>query len=456
MSYSNPVIKEIIRERLTDMVLKRLQEASNLMSPADALKQAQRATQAAESAAGTAGAAGTANAAGTASAAGTAGTPSAGSPAASGFRAAAREAGKKLYDKAATIGPRVDAEVAKYAMTNAGKQALKYGKIVKVGAPLIGAALQGLDSASTEWNENKEKGLGDTENAIKTGVRGTAGAVGAGVGVWGGAAAGAAGGAIVGSVVPFVGTAIGGLVGGIVGGIAGGMGGGWLGDKVGDAVTNIGENPAAQRKFKQDAKNAENDEKQKRADDRWSSKFGSSSDNGFGDAPRPGGNGQRSNGGSYRGRGGRGQSQEFSIGGAGSVDFSASQTQWDNSNYNGSGAGDGGGQGGGGGGGGRGAEGENPSSNGVTRYPTPGIDLSEPVTVDSLGPAKKDLVTGAKKSSTTQRPPQDLTHGLAGLQDAQDEAYERSKRDRSPEESAAMAAVWEARFKRNPRKVDGI
>ena len=283
-------------------------------------------------------------------------------------------------------------------MTNAGKQALKYGKIVKVGAPLIGAALQGLDSASTEWNENKEKGLGNTENAIKTGIRGSAGAVGAGVGILGGAAAGAAGGAIVGSVVPFVGTAIGGVVGGIAGAIAGGMGGGWLGDKVGDAVTNIGENPAAQRKFKQDAKNAENDEKQKRADDRWSSKFGPSSDNGFGDAPRPRGNGQRSTGGSYRGRGGRGQSQEFSIGGAGSVDFSASQTQWDNSNYNGNRAGDQG----------EDSSASSKSSNGVTRYPTPEIDLSEPATLDSVGPAKEELMTAVSAKAEKNQEKKEL------------------------------------------------
>ena len=267
--------------------------------------------------------------------------------------------------------------------TPGGLKFMKYGKI-GVG---VGAALQVADSASTEWAENKEKGLGNTENAWKTGVRGVVAGGGAGVGMVGGAQLGALAGTMI---LPGVGTVIGGILGGIGGGIAGG----WAGDKIGDAATNIGEDPAAHKKFKQDAIKTEGDQRQKEADDRWSSKYGSSNDNGFGRPPKRG-FGVRSSRTSYQNLGGRGQSQEFSIGGAGSVDFSASQTQWDNSNYNGNRAGDAG----------EDSSASSKSSNGVTRYPTPEIDLSEPITVDSLGPAKKDLVAAAKVNSTTQQSP---------------------------------------------------
>ena len=144
MSYSNPVIKEIIRERLTDMVLKRLQEASNLMSPAEASKASQSAAFRAH-------------------------------------QATIKPAGG-LANKIGTAWK--DLNVLKKSPT--GVKLLKYGKF-GVG---VGAAVQGLDSASTEWYENKEKGLGNTENAIKTGVRGVVAGAGAGVGMVGGAAAG--------------------------------------------------------------------------------------------------------------------------------------------------------------------------------------------------------------------------------------------------------------------------
>lgn len=106
------------------------------------------------------------------------------------------------------------------------------------------------------------------------------------------------------------------------------------------------------------------------------------------------------------------------------------------------------------------------ASGGGTRYPTPEIDLSEPVTLDSVGPAKEELVTGTKKSSTTLRsfqdalmkweipqeeknPQGDLTQGLAGIQDER-ERYERFKiSQQSPEELAAKSASWETRLKRS-------
>ena len=419
MSYSNPVIKELIRERLTAMVLKRLEEntwdpsahaPSNLMSPAEASKASQSAAFRAH-------------------------------------QATIKPAGG-LANKIGTAWK--DLGALKKSPT--GLRLLKYGKI-GLG---VGTALQVADSASTEWAENKEKGLGNTENAVKTGVRGVVAGGGAVAGMIGGAELGALAGTMI---LPGVGTVIGGIVGGIGGGIAGG----WAGDKIGDAVTNIGEDPAAHRKFKQDAIKTEGDQRQKDADDRWAPKYGSSTDNGSGRPPKKG-FGARSSRTSYQNLDGRGQSQQFEIGGAGSVNFSASQTQWDNSNYNGNRAGDAG----------EDSSASSKSSNGVTRYPTPEINLSEPVTLDSVGPAKEELVTGTKKSSTTQQSPQgalmkwdipfkwdmpqrrkididkdDLTHGLAGLQDER-ERYERFKiSQRSPEESAAAAARWETRLKRS-------
>ena len=117
----------------------------------------------------------------------------------------------------------------------------KVGMGAKLGGAGIGAVMQGLSSASTEYAENIDKGMSTGENVTKTAIRGGAGAVGAGLGTWGGAAAGAA----IGSVVPVVGTAI----GAVLGGILGGMGGGYVGDTVGDAVTNIGDNPEAIKDF---------------------------------------------------------------------------------------------------------------------------------------------------------------------------------------------------------------
>ena len=405
MPYSNPVIKELIRERLTAMVFKRLEEntwdpsayaPSNLMSPAEASKASQSAAFRAHQAT---------------------------SPGAAGSKIGT--AWKDLTNMVKTPG---------------GLKFMKYGKI-GLG---VGTALQVADSASTEWAENKEKGAGNTENAIKTGVRGVVAGGGALAGMIGGAELGALAGTMI---LPGVGTVIGGIVGGIGGGIAGG----WAGDKIGDAATNIGEDPAAQRKFKQDAIKTEGDQRQKDADERWAPKYGSSTDNGSGRPPKKG-FGARSSRTSYQNLGGRGQSQQFEIGGAGSVNFSASQTQWDNSNYNGNRAGGPGAGEPGAGDAGEDSSASSKSSNGVTRYPTPGIDLSEPVTLDSVGPAKEELMTAvsAKAEKNQEKNPQgDLTHGLAGLQDER-ERYELSKiRQRSPEESAAAAARWETRLKRS-------
>jgi hypothetical protein len=117
----------------------------------------------------------------------------------------------------------------------------KVGYKTALGGVGIGAVIQGIDSASTEWAENQDKGASTGENIAKTAIRGGAGAIGGGLGTWGGVAAGAA----IGSVVPVVGTAI----GAVLGGIAGSMAGGWFGDKVGDAITNIGDNPEAIKDF---------------------------------------------------------------------------------------------------------------------------------------------------------------------------------------------------------------
>ena len=117
----------------------------------------------------------------------------------------------------------------------------KVGMATKLGGAGVGAVIQGIDSARTEWAENIDTGMSTGENVAKTAIRGGAGAVGGGLGTWGGVAAGAA----IGSVVPVVGTAI----GAVLGGIAGSMAGGWFGDKVGDAITNIGDNPEAIKDF---------------------------------------------------------------------------------------------------------------------------------------------------------------------------------------------------------------
>lgn len=120
----------------------------------------------------------------------------------------------------------------------------KVGMGAKLGGVGIGAVMQGLDSASTEYAENIDKGMSTGENIKNTAIRGGLGAAGAGLGTWGGAAAGAA----IGSVVPVVGTAI----GAVLGGIAGSMAGGYVGDTVGDAVTNIGDNPETIKDFQAD------------------------------------------------------------------------------------------------------------------------------------------------------------------------------------------------------------
>jgi hypothetical protein len=159
------------------------------------------------------------------------------------------KAGFKNYTKtigkvdSALLGTAAKGNVAatKGIMGNMGG---KVGTAVKLGGAGIGAVLQGIDSASTEYAENIDKGMSTGENIKNTAIRGGLGAAGAGLGTWGGAAAGAA----IGSVVPVVGTAI----GAVVGGILGGMGGGYVGDTVGDAITNIGDNPEAIKDFQAD------------------------------------------------------------------------------------------------------------------------------------------------------------------------------------------------------------
>ena len=130
------------------------------------------------------------------------------------------------------------------------KGLLGSGGNVGMGAKLavggVAAGLQGLSSASTEWEENKNKGMGSGENLAKTAVRGTAGAVGAGVGatVLGGL------GQALGSRIPGVGGAIGFALGSAVGG----LGGGYVADKAADFVTNVGDDDEGIKDFQADRK----------------------------------------------------------------------------------------------------------------------------------------------------------------------------------------------------------
>lgn len=102
----------------------------------------------------------------------------------------------------------------------------------------LGGVVAGLTTAYSEFNENSEKGMDTTENAVRSGSKGA----GAGLGAWGGAAAGAA----IGSVVPVVGTIIGGLIGGALGAGLGAWGGEEVGNvaygkKVNDAILSHGK-----------------------------------------------------------------------------------------------------------------------------------------------------------------------------------------------------------------------
>jgi hypothetical protein len=138
------------------------------------------------------------------------------------------------------FGNAAQGEVAatKGLMGSAGK----IGMGTKLAGAGIAAATQGLSSASTEWEENKNKGMGTGfENVAKTAVRGGVAAAGAGAGAYAGMAAGAA----FGSAVGPVGT----LIGAAVGGIAGGWGGGALADKAADMVTNIGDDDKSIKDF---------------------------------------------------------------------------------------------------------------------------------------------------------------------------------------------------------------
>ena len=90
------------------------------------------------------------------------------------------------------------------------------------GAGMGLGLLAGGMSAYSEYQENKELGIGTKENVGRSATKG----ITAGLGAWGGAAAGAA----IGSVVPVIGTVIGGLIGGALGAMGGDAIGGGLGD----------------------------------------------------------------------------------------------------------------------------------------------------------------------------------------------------------------------------------
>jgi hypothetical protein len=102
------------------------------------------------------------------------------------------------------------------------KGGLKSLKGLKGLGGVANLAMLGYDAYS-DYNANKEAGMGTGENVTKTATS----TAGKGLGTWGGAAAGAA----IGSVVPVVGTLLGGLIGGALGYFAG--------DKVSSGVNNM-------------------------------------------------------------------------------------------------------------------------------------------------------------------------------------------------------------------------
>jgi len=120
----------------------------------------------------------------------------------------------------------------------------KIGMGTKLAGGVAAAAMQGYNSADTEWNENKNKGMSDADNMGKTALRGTVAAAGAGLGTYGGMAAGAK----LGSAIGPVGT----LIGAAVGGLAGGYFGGKIADKGADMVTNIGDDDSKIATFRAD------------------------------------------------------------------------------------------------------------------------------------------------------------------------------------------------------------
>ena len=150
----------------------------------------------------------------------------------------------KLFGNAGTFHPNSnpDGTLSTKGLMGSGG---KIGMGTKLAGAGIAAATQGLSSASTEWEENKNKGMGSGfENVAKTAVRGTVAAAGAGAGAYAGMAAGAK----LGSAIGPVGT----LIGAAVGGIAGGWGGGALADKAADMVTNMGDNDSEIATFRAD------------------------------------------------------------------------------------------------------------------------------------------------------------------------------------------------------------
>ena len=99
----------------------------------------------------------------------------------------------------------------------------RLGGGMAIGAGVLAAATTAL----SEYNENKDNGMGTGENVVRTGAKAT----GAGVGAWGGAALGAEAGLVAGPI----GAAIGALIGGAIGA--------WGGSEAGEGLGNIIEGP---------------------------------------------------------------------------------------------------------------------------------------------------------------------------------------------------------------------
>ena len=150
------------------------------------------------------------------------------------WTAGVKSVDSKLFGNAGTFHPNSNPDgtlSTKGSMGSGGK----IGMGTKLAGGGIAAATQALSSASTEWEENKNKGMGTGfENVAKTAVRGGVAGVGAGVSTL----VGMKYGALIGSGLGPVGTAIGAGVGALAAGVFGGM----AADKAADMLTNIGDN----------------------------------------------------------------------------------------------------------------------------------------------------------------------------------------------------------------------
>ncbi len=254
MSNSTPQLKQYIREQLTNMYLE-LQEDRRVVNDRRGVKPTDTAPAAAAAAAKT-------------KEAKPKSKQSKSSPTTkpTNIKPRGGPSAKTSPLKISSFGPKIDAMALGTAGTK-GKRATKgalgsggkLGMGAKLGGSVLAAGIQGVDSFTSEWEENKAKGADTGENIVKSSIRGGAGAVGAGGGAYAGMVAGAA----IGSVVPVVGTVIGGAIGALAGGYLGGK----VGDSLGDKITNMDEDPTKIKDYQadQDIKDIERNAKLQKA-----------------------------------------------------------------------------------------------------------------------------------------------------------------------------------------------